>query len=206
MNCCYEERLYSRSKEIFKIAPLTIVGMAMHWYSGDYFEEIELTRNRFPDKLLIHTEGCTGYSNFRKSDEVKNAEIYAHDMIGDLNAGVNGFIDWNIVLDNQGGPNHKRNYCNAPIMLNKTNTGYIKNLTYYYLGHFSKFIKPNAIKIGFSRFSTDIEVTGFKNPDNSVVVILLNRNNLNKEFSLNYHGKIFHDNLDSHAIVTFVIE
>ena len=201
-----KERLYSRSKEIFKIAPLTIAGMAMHWYSGDYFEEIELTRNRFPDKLLVHTEGCTGYSNFRKNDEVKNAEIYGHDIIGDLNAGVNGFIDWNIILDNKGGPNHKHNYCNAPIMLNKNNTGYIKNLTYYYIGHFSKYIKPNAIKIGISKYTTDIEATAFKNPDNSIVVVLLNRNEFNKEFSLNLNGKVFHDNLDKHAIVTFLIE
>ena len=200
-----KERLFQRSKEIFKIAPLTIVGMAMHWYSGDYFEEIELTRNRFPDKLLIHTEGCTGYSNFRQSDEVKNAEIYGHDIIGDLNAGVNGFIDWNMILDNQGGPNHKHNYCNAPIMLNKNNTGYIKNLTYYYIGHFSKYIKPNAIKIGISNYRTDIETTAFKNPDGSIVVVLLNRNEFNKEFSLNFNGKVFHDNLDKHAIVTFLI-
>ena len=200
-----KERLYSRSKEIFEIAPLTIAGMAMHWYSGDYFEEIELTRNRFPDKLLVHTEGCTGYSNFRKSDEVKNAEIYAHDMIGNLNAGVNGVIDWNMILDNQGGPNHKRNYCNAPIMLSKTNTGYIKNLTYYYIGHFSKYINQNARKIGISKYSADIETTGFKNPDSSIVIILLNRNEFNKEFRLNLNGKIFHDNLDKHAILTFVI-
>ena len=199
-----KERLYSRSKEIFKIAPLTVAGMAMHWYSGDYFEEIELTRNRFPDKLLIHTEGCTGYSNFRKSDEVKNAEIYGLDIMGDLNAGVNGFIDWNMVLDNRGGPNHKHNYCNATIMLNKNNTGYIKNLTYYYIGHFSKYIKPNAVKIGISKFTTEIEGTAFKNQDGSIVAVLLNRNDTNKEFSLNLNGKIFHDNLDKHAIVTFV--
>ena len=201
-----KERLYERSKETFKIAKNSVSGMAMHWYSGDYFEEIALTRNQFPDKLLIHTEGCTGFSNFRKEDEVMNAEIYGHDILNDLNAGINGFIDWNMLLDHKGGPNHKQNYCNAPIMLNKNNTGYIKNLTYYYIGHFSKFIKPGAKKIGFSKFTSNIEVTAFKNPDNSIVVILLNRNNFNKEFNINLNGKVLHDNLDSHAILTYVIE
>lgn len=200
-----KERLYSRAKDTFKTAENSIDGMAVHWYSGDYFEEIALTRNKYPEKLLIHTEGCTGFSNFRKEDEVMNAEIYSHDILGDLNAGINGFIDWNMILDNKGGPNHKRNYCNAPIMLNVNNTGYIKNLTYYYIGHFSKYIKPGARKIGVSKFTDEIEVTAFKNLDGSIVVILLNRNNFNKEFSINLNGEIFHDNLDSHAILTFVI-
>lgn len=201
-----KERLFSRSKEVFKLAKNSISGMAMHWYSGDYFEEIVLTHNEYPDKLLIHTEGCTGFSNFRKEDEVMNAEIYGHDILNDLNAGINGFIDWNMVLDHKGGPNHKQNYCNAPIMLNKNNTGYIKNLTYYYIGHFSKFIKPSAKKIGFSKFTSNIEVTAFKNTDNSIAVILLNRNNFNQEFSININGKILHDNLDSHAILTYMIK
>lgn len=200
-----KEKLYKRAKETFEIADNCIVGMAMHWYSGDYFEEIGLVRRQFPNKLLIHTEGCTGYSHFRKEDEIQNAEIYGHDMIGDLEAGINGFIDWNMILDYKGGPNHKRNYCNAPIMLSKDNKEYVKNLTYYYIGHFSKYIKPGAKKIAYSRFTTNIEMTAFKNLDDSIVVVLLNRNDFNQEFNLHLNGEIYHDNLDSHAILTFII-
>ncbi len=200
-----KERLYTRGKEIFSIANDCVCGMAMHWYSGDYFEEIALMRRQFPNKLMIHTEGCTGYSHFRKEDEINNAEIYGHDMLGDLDAGVNAFIDWNMVLDYKGGPNHKHNYCNAPIMLEKDNKGYVKNLTYYYMGHFSKYIKPGAKKIGYSRFTMDIEMTAFKNLDDSIVVVLLNRKDINQEFNLQLNGEIYHDNLDSHAILTFVI-
>ena len=116
-----KERLYIRSKETFKIANDEISGMAMHWYSGDYFEEIELTRYTYPEKLLFHTEGCTGFSKFRQEDEIYNAEIYGHNILGNLNAGINGYIDWNILLDSKGGPNHKRNYCNSPVMLNSEN-------------------------------------------------------------------------------------
>ena len=201
-----KERLYTRAKEVFEIAQSAVSGMAMHWYSGDYFEEIALTKNQFPNKLLFHTEGCTGFSHFRKEDEVKNGEMYAHDMIGDLNAGVSGFIDWNLILDHKGGPNHKRNYCNAPIMLNQDKTGYVKNLTYYYIGHFSKYIKSGARRIGFSKFTDKIEVSAFQNVDHSIVVVLLNRNDFNQEFNLHLNGEVFHDNLDSHAILTFVIK
>ena len=65
-----------------------------------------------------------GYSLLKRKNEIKNAEIYAHDIIGDLNAGINAYIDWNMVLDCHGGPNHKFNYCNSPIMLNCSKNKY----------------------------------------------------------------------------------
>ena len=182
-----------------------ISGIAFHWYTGDHFENIELTHNAFPDKLLFHTEGCTGYSNFNPNDEVKNGEIYAHDILGDLNAGINAFLDWNLILDHKGGPNHKKNYCNSPIMLSEDNSDFIKNLTYYYIGHFSRFIKPYAKRIAFSRYNDSIEVTCFKNPDGSIVIVLLNRNDTNYEYNLCIDDIVIHDNLDSHAIVTLVL-
>ena len=182
-----------------------ISGFAFHWYSGDHFENIELTHDAFPDKLLFHTEGCTGFSHFRQEDEVQNGEIYAHDILGDLNAGINAFIDWNLILDHKGGPNHKLNFCNSPIMLNGTSSDYIKNLTYYYIGHFSKFINPLAKRIAFSRYNDRIEITAFKNTDSSIAVVLLNRNDWNYEYNLCINDLVIHDNLDSHAIVTLII-
>ena len=200
-----KEKLLNRSIDSFRTfgALDKISGIAFHWYTGDHFENIELVKKSFPNKLLIHTEGCTGYSAFRKKDEIINAEIYAHDIIGDLNAGINAFIDWNMVLDNQGGPNHKYNFCNSPIMLNKNKNNYIKNLSFYYIKHFSKFIKKGSKRIGFSKFSDKIEITAFKNPDNSVIIILLNKNDFNVEYNLKINEQILHDNLDSHAIVTW---
>ena len=183
-----------------------ISGIAFHWYTGDHFENIQLVHDAFPDKLLFHTEGCTGYSKFNKNDEVQNGEIYAHDILGDLNAGINAFLDWNLILDYNGGPNHKRNYCNSPIMLNKDNSDYIKNLTYYYIGHFSKFIKPNAKRIAFSKYTDKIEITAFKNIDGSIAIVLLNRNDKNYEYNICINDYVIHDNLDSHAIVTLIIK
>ena len=182
-----------------------IAGFAFHWYSGDHFENITLTHDAFPDKLLFHTEGCTGFSHFRQEDEVQNGEIYAHDILGDLNAGINAFIDWNLILDHKGGPNHKLNFCNSPIMLNNNSSDYIRNLTYYYIGHFSKFINPLAKRIAFSRYDDRIEITAFKNADSSIAVVLLNRNDWNYEYNLCINNVVIHDNLDSHAIVTLVI-
>lgn len=203
-----KEKLFNRAiKELsFDKASEAISGFAYHYYTGDHFENIELLRDFFPNKLIIHTEGCTGFSNFRESDEVKNAEIYAHDILGDLNAGSNAYIDWNLILDNKGGPNHKHNYCNSPIMLNKDNSNYIKNLSYYYIGQFSKIILPDSRRIAFSKYTDSIEVTTFKNKDNSIAVVLLNKNDFNKEYNLVLDNNVLHDNLDSHAIVSYLIK
>ena len=85
-------------------------------------------------------------------------------------------------------------------MLNKTKSKYIKNLSFYYIGHFSKFIKRGSKRIGFSRFSDKIEITAFKK---SVIIILLNKNDFNVEYNIKINEQILHDNLDSHAIVTW---
>lgn len=104
-----------------------------------------------------------------------------------------------------GGPNHVRNYCNSPIMMNKKNTDFIKTPTFYYISHFARYIKPGSKKIHFHKFSEDISVSAFKNPNKSVIIILLNRTDKNIEYNLCYNQFVLHDNLDSHAIVTFVI-
>lgn len=181
-------------------------GIAYHWYTGTHFENLQILRNLFPNKLLIHTEGCTGYSKFKPEDELFNANMYASQIIGDFNSGANGFIDWNMVLDYKGGPNHTKNYCNSPIMMNKDNSNYIKTPTFYYIAQFSKYIKPGAKRIAFSRFTESIDMTTFKNTDGSVVVVLLNKNNYNIEYNLCFNNQYFHDNLDSNSIVTFVIK
>ena len=203
-----KEKIYNRAISELNSdkAKKEISGFAYHWYTGDHFENLNLLHNIYPDKLLIHTEGCTGFSNFNSNDEIHNAELYAHDIIGDLNNYTNAYIDWNLLLDNNGGPNHKQNYCNSPIMLNSKEDDYIKTLIYYYIGHFSKFIRPNSIRIAFSKFTDDIEVTAFKNIDNSIAIVLFNKHDFNKEYNLCINNKLIHDNLDSHSIVSYLIE
>lgn len=91
-------------------------------------------------------------------------------------------------------------------MLDKKGTHFIKTPTFYYLSHFAKYVKPGSKRIHVSKFSENISVSAFKNPDKSVIIILLNKTNQNIEYNLCYHEFMLHDNLDSHAIVTFVIK
>ena len=91
-------------------------------------------------------------------------------------------------------------------MLSQNKDNYIKNLTFYYIGHFSRFIKPNSKRIAFSKYTDIIELTAFKNTDNSIAIVLMNKNDLNKEYNLCIDNIVLHDNLDSHAIVTYIIK
>lgn len=202
-----KESLFTRAKEEFSVpgAIEKIAGLAYHYYSKDHFENIRLVREHFPDKLLIHTEGCTGFSDVNSPDEYQNGEIYAHDIIGDLNAGSNGYIDWNIMLDSKGGPNHKKNYCKSPIMLTGDETDYIKTSAYYYIGHFSKFINPGSTRIAFSNYSENLEITAFKNPDNSLAVVVLNRKWFDINFNICIYDRLIKDNIQANSILTYVI-
>lgn len=201
-----KERLYLRAKEIFsKDKQNKIAGIGYHYYTGDHFENIELVSKEYPEKLLIHTEGCTGFSIKRKSRQIPNAEIYAHDIIGDLNSGANAYIDWNILLDSMGGPNHVFNYCNSPVMSNLFGNKYIKNASYYYIGHFSKYIKRGAKRIAFSKFTDKLEMSAFQNYDNTIVIVIMNRTENKESFSLVLNDKCYKDKIEKHSIITYII-
>ena len=198
-----KEKLLQRATEEFSNpkASNAAVGIAFHWYTGSHFENIALCREKFPDKLLIHTEGCCG---FNPNDS--GANHYAVDIAEDLNSGINGYIDWNILLDCNGGPNHKKNFCNSPIMLNSDNSDYNKTLAYYYIGHFSKVIKPGAVKIAHSKYTPDIKMTAFKNLDGSISVVMLNSVHYNVDFNLCIGDIMFKDTIEGNSMISYLIE
>lgn len=171
-----KERVYERACEIIdETTSHMITGIAFHWYSGDHFEALGMVRDRFPDKKLILSEACIEYSKFAADDCLKNAQRYAHDMIGNMNHGMNGFYDWNIVLDETGGPNHAGNLSDAPFLYDTGRKELIRRNTADYLWHFTHFIKPEAVRIGVSSFSDKLEATAFLNPDGQIAVVMLNR-------------------------------
>lgn len=187
-----KERLYERAMETIDCeTDFMIDGIAFHWYTGDHFEAISLTHELYPNKELIFTEGCVEYSRFDK-DEVYNAQMYAHDIIGNLNHGMTAFIDWNLMLDEKGGPNHVQNYCDAPIMCDTIKGDYTERLSFHYIRHFSKYIKKNAKRIAHTKYTDKLELTTFKNVDGSVVAVMLNRNDYDLTVNVRMNGKVTH--------------
>ncbi|WP_319003777.1 hypothetical protein [Cytobacillus firmus] len=118
----------------------------VHWYVSEEFENLSRVHDAFPDKHLIFTEGCI--EGGPQPGEWHTGERYGRNIIGDLNNHLEVWIDWNLVLNEEGGPNHVGNYCDAPVIVDTKKDEVHYNSSYYYIGHFSKFIKPGARRIG----------------------------------------------------------
>lgn len=162
-----------------------IDGLSFHWYTGDCFDQVAACAKNWPEKLLIFTEGCV--EGGPRPTQWFPGERYAHNIFGDINAGAHGWIDWNLALDEHGGPNHVGNFCDAPVLINTVSRTYTYQSSYWYIGHFSRFIVPGARRIGLDqsrgwipaspdgRGSGMIESTAFLNPDGTKAVIVMNR-------------------------------
>ncbi|NQV50658.1 MAG: glycoside hydrolase family 30 protein, partial [Candidatus Marinimicrobia bacterium] len=155
-------------------------GIGFHWYetwtgSDPNFNNLNNVTESYPDKKLLFTEGCAerfikgGYEHWA------NAERYGNSMINDFNQGTVGWTDWNVLLDEIGGPNHVGNFCFAPVHADTKSGELIFTPSYYYIGHFSKFIRPNAKRISTSASRTYIESTSFLNEDGKMVTVVMNR-------------------------------
>ena len=200
-----KERLFDRAcAEIDRRTDHMVAGLAFHWYSGDHFDALRLVREKFPGKKLLFSEGCIEYSRFGR-DQLANAQMYAHDMLGNFRAGMNGFLDWNIVLNEEGGPNHVGNYCEAPLIWN-AGTGEVEDkLSYHYIGHFSRYVRPGAQRVATTNFSDRLEVAAFRNPDGTLAVIFLNRTQRPFPVALRLDGHILPVDLEGNSIATAVI-
>lgn len=199
-----KELVFERTRDIIEDteADQFVSGVAFHWYSGDHFENVALVREKYPNKELIFTEGCVEYSRFADSNEVYKAQMYAHDMIGNFNAGMNGYIDWNLLLDDKGGPNHVQNFCAAPMMCNPKEQSLEHRLSYYYIGHMSKFIKKGAKRMAVSKYTDKLDVTGFVNPDGERVLVVMNRTNEAVPFSIREYNEGGTFMIEQHSIRT----
>lgn len=204
-----KERVYERACEIVDETTKDMVsGVAFHWYSGDHFETLQMVREDFPDLKLIHSEGCVELtrSDISAGSDMEQAARYAHDIMGNLNHGMNSWYDWNIVLDEQGGPNHVGNFCNAPIICDTTTDTPEYKPMFHAIAHFSKYIKPGAVRIGCSSFSKDLEVTAAQNPDGTNVLVLLHSGAQRKMVQLRTEGKFTRLLVPGNSISTVVLE
>ncbi len=200
-----KERVLERAKTVLanEESKKYFSGIAMHWYSGDHFEQLEMFNKLFPDKDIVFSEGCYEYS-LGELDTVKIGEKYAHDMIGNFNNYCNTFCDWNLILDEKGGPNHVGNFCDAPIMADTKNDKVYIHDSYYYIGHMSKFVKKGAKRIGSSKWTADLDTVSFKNPDGSVVTVVLNMTNDDKDFAIYIDGKMVEVKAEARSIATYI--
>ncbi|RPI41013.1 MAG: glucosylceramidase, partial [Bacteroidetes bacterium] len=196
--------MYQRAKAVYDDpeAAKYVWGMGFHWYVGDHFDNVRLVHDSYPDKGLIFTEGTPASFNASRLDDWRWGEIYAVSMFNDLNNWANGWVDWNILLDERGGPNHVGNFCIAPI-IGDTKTGELTYMnSYYYIGHFSRFIRPGARRIICSSNNDRLLSTAFINPGGDIAVVVMNRGEREMEFKTWLDGRAVQAVSPAHSIIT----
>jgi len=184
-------------------------GIGYHWYepwSGGemMFDNVRLVREAYPTKPLLFTEGTV--DSF-KAEDIHNwrlGEYYGRSMINDFNDGAVGWTDWNVLLDEQGGPNHVGNFCFAPVHADTKTGELIYTNSYYYIGHFSKFIRPGARRIASSPSRSALLSTAFVNPDRTVSVVVMNKSDQKIPYYLWVDGNGAEVNSLPHSIQTLV--
>lgn len=181
-----------------------IWGIGFHWYVHDRFDNVQLTHDAFPDKKLIFTEGTQ--EGGPHLGEWNVGERYAHAMINDFNRWTAGWIDWNMLLDETGGPNHVGNFCSAPIIAD-TRTGELHyQSSYYYIGHFARFVQPGARRVLCATSHDALEATAFLNPGGQLVAIVLNRSDEAIPLELRTPGAAGATKSLAHSISTYLFE
>lgn len=181
-----------------------IWGSGFHWYCGDHFENVQLHHDAWPEKHLLFTEGCQEHGPHLGSWDV--GERYARSMINDFNRWTVGWVDWNMVLDHTGGPNHVNNLCSAPILANTETDELHFQSSYYYIGHFARFVRPGARRILCSTTQDDIEATAFLNPDQSLAIVVMNRTVEERPFTINWKQAETVSVLPPRSISTYFID
>jgi glucosylceramidase len=217
-----------------KEAAKYVGGTAVHWYASTYDifpKSLQYAANASPGKYLINTEACVDaqvpvwkndswYWNEEAKDwgwtwapadqkylHPKYVPVfrYARDIIGCLNNNVDGWIDWNMVLNKQGGPNWFKNWCTAPVIVDTALDEVYFTPLFYTMSHFSRFIRPGAVRIAFESADSTLMVTAAKNPDGSIAVIIFNPSDVRKSYSISLGKKIANAVVSSRAIQTIVI-
>jgi glucosylceramidase len=210
-------------------------GTAVHWYDStyDYFPtELQYAHEKAPDKYLIQTEACVdaevpvwqddkwywkkeatdwGYDWREASKKYLHpkyapANRYARDIIGCLNNWVDGWVDWNMVLDTKGGPNWANNWCIAPVIVDTEKDEVYFTPLYYIMAHFSKYIRPGAIVIDAQNSDSELMVAAAKNPDESIAVVVFNEGISQKNFELTLNRSSINITISPQAIQTITID
>lgn len=186
-------------------------GTGFHWYEDwkdgkPMFDNVAAVHEAFPDKHLLFTEGTNESYDFLRIEDPKLAERYGRAMINDFNNGTVGWTDWNILLDETGGPNHVGNLCFAPVHGQTVDDELIFTYSFYYIGHFSKFIRPGARRISSASSGNSLLCTSFINKDASLVTVVMNTSDSEIKYRLQIGSKNTDQSIPAHAIQSITIK
>ena len=226
-----KERMIEHIDEMMDDTTMQMVsGFAYHWYSGDHFEALQMMHEHYPDKILMHSESCGLHvpgktTAFEITEEAKkhmppeflslvdmnplemdfnDAVAYAHDLIGDINHGMQRWIDWNLCVDRTGGPRHVPGGFAAPIVA-EDDGSFSKTVSFAYLELIAKTVKRDAVRIGNSLYGADVEAAAVKNPDGSIGIIILNSHDKDVQINIREKGRLCTADIPAKTLSSIII-
>lgn len=211
-----------------------VSGVGVHWYKNvDFisdsfgnFDDLATFHETYPDIFILATEACegsmlkgvgtgVGTALLQYNVTWKRGENYARDIINDLANYAGGWTDWNMYLNTSGGPNWALNDVDAPILVDEEGgLEFYKQPMYYVLGHFSKFLPPGSLQVSLNVSTSNstavknLDRVAFITPNNSIVLVLQNRDSEAKQISVSYgqEGKRAAITVPANAIQTILLQ
>ena len=196
--------MVERTRKVLKdpIASKYVWGTGFHWYNGDHFEAVQQVHDEFPDKNLIFTEGCQ--ENGPHIGSWKLGERYATSIINDLNRWTRAWLDWNLILNETGGPNHVGNYCSAPIIVDTKSDTILYQSSYYYIGHFSRFLKRGDQIVKSNLESKTLLALSSINKSDELTSVVMNKSDQNIDFTYSIDEIKLKLKIPSRSIITII--
>jgi glucosylceramidase len=178
------------------------VGIATHCYGGTAAAQEEL-HSRFPDKGIWMTE-CSGGD--WQTGRILEDQIRL--IINSTRHWAKSVVLWNLALDQDHGPHTGGcKNCRALVTVTDTVSPSTTEMTVDYVAeaHVSKFVVPGAYRIESNTFEQgSLEGVAFRNPDGSIVLLVLNGSYQPMSFNVEWQGQYFSSSLQAGSVATFV--
>ena len=181
--------------------------LAYHGYDFKNFDAIAELHRRYPELPLWMTEICWVKSPVY---EFSDGDFWGNQIASDLEAGASAWIYWNMILNSKGGPwlvsvihgDPDPNVQHPIVIINTTTKEVTYTGLYYYLAHFSRFVRPGAVRIAASGSADGVRCLAFKGPKGGLVAELINSRKSDAPITLRWYGREITLNLPAISIST----
>jgi glucosylceramidase len=190
-----------------------------HGYDYKDYDKIAALHKRYPDLPLWMTEVCHAYgAGTPESIPLPNYDYADGDFWGtqifkDLEAGASAWIYWNLILDEKGGPwlvspvhgDPDPNIQHPVVIIDRQKKETTYTSLYYYLAHFSKFVRPGAVRVGTNSIgsTTGLRCLAFQSKNGGMVAEVMNRRKKPADVVLQWNGRAVKVNLPPLSIATY---
>jgi glucosylceramidase len=193
-----------------------VASLPYHGYDFKNFEVIANLHKKYPELPLWMTEICWAYEAGAPRHvplpryDWEDGDFWVNQIVSDLEVGAAAWIYWNTILDEKGGPwaispvhgNPDPNVQHPVVIINRQTKQVTYTGLYYYLAHFSKFVRPGAVRIDTKGAVSGVRCVAFRRPEGGIVAQLINSRQAETTVRLESGGRVLRVSLPAISITT----